>query len=981
MHTRAFLELLLPATGILFTATPAPVGWYNVAHESIDSAIHHVNLLTFEGRPAYFAMASYEKKKYWDDSARNQDGTHGRWRSRTQPNAKLIKSFYLDLDVEPGNPLKFDSKEHALTELRAFTKKVGLPRPMIVDSGGGIHAYWPLAAEVSTADWHPVAEQLKAICVHEGFHADRSLTSDHARVLRALGSYNTRRGAPVVLLSESGTFSFADIKHRIEDYAHGHGIPLVAATSRHDALPGAGAAIILGDNLGATNDPLNFDRIAFHCSQIGGQTATRGASTGEQLWRATLGVVKFCEPQDLAIRAVSDGHPDFDLGTAQTKIVNWSTGPTKCAHFHELNPQTCEACPHWQKLTSPAQLGRQVVQAPAPEVQVATPTGITSVTLPTPPTGYSRRSDGAVCRESEDKDGKVHHDVVCPYDLYPLTIRSQMSEDTEVDERSVWRVHLPIKAGEPPAARDFDLPLGMLPDLRALSKHLSSKGIVLSGDQIKMTQHYMSAYLQKLAKEAGRASLYERLGWYDDHQSFVLGDRILHRDGTATAHPPSDAVKAVTKGMLKSAGTLAGWQAAMQFYNKPGYEGHRFFIYASLASPLFHMNDTGNKGAVLCASGASGRGKTTCLKACSSVWGSPESLVTNGNKEGATTNALYSVMGTVHSLPFILDEVTERESDELRRLFLNVSQGEGKRRMGVDGVMKGKLDTWANLSLLSTNADTIAGIMGTGKDVEPHLMRLVNVEFAAVNTDAEGKIAADHFIRNLGQHYGHLGPIFMGIVIKEYEAIRRLYIRNVEKIDRMLASSNASAERYWSAVVAACFTAAQIASKAGLLAFPYEQDLQWMVGLLARQRETIRESTATPQELLVQFLDNYQRNTLVVSARNASNLDNVVHRPSDALLVRVEADGQYIFISRPAIMEWCTTARMPFRWFEMQLESAGVIVKRNAQKTLGADTIYSRGQSRCWQVDATKLGGYTAPIQPATAYALNVVPLAGKRSA
>ena len=119
----------------------------------------------------------------------------------------------------------------------------------------------------------------------------------------------------------------------------------------------------------------------------------------------------------------------------------------------------------------------------------------------------------------------------------------------------------------------------------------------------------------------------------------------------------------------------------------------------------------------------------------------------------------------------------------------------------------------------------------------------------------------------------------------------------------------------------------------------------------------------------------------MVSARNASNLDNVVHRPSDALLVRVEADGQYIFISRPAIMEWCTTARMPFRWFEMQLESAGVIVKRNAQKTLGADTIYSRGQSRCWQVDATKLGGYTAPIQPATAYALNVVPLAGKRSA
>jgi hypothetical protein len=965
MNTRDFLQLLTPRSGAIFIATPsAQGGWVNIPHRSLDKAVDLVNQLTFENRPAYFSMAGYDKDKYFDDAAQ-------KWRRRTQANARAIRSFFLDLDVKPGDPLCFDSKDQACQSLKAFVKKVGLPRPLIVDSGGGIHAYWPLVQDVTTAEWKPIAEQFKAICVHEQFNADRSLTSDEARVLRVLGSYNVKRSAPVSLMvPPPPPIAFEDFAQRITGYAGLHGVATTAGRSKVGTL-GSGPAVDVwgaGDNLGATNDPLNFDRIVFHCPQLQAQAGARGRDSGEQLWRAGLGIVKFCEQQAAAARVISDGHPDFDAQRTEQKIINWNAGPTKCTHFHQLNPSTCESCPHWGKLTSPAQLGRQIIDTPAPPMQITVPpapdaidqTPVTiTLTRPEFPTGYSRRADGAVVREHEDQDGKPTFETICPYDLYPLAIRSQNGTDTEIDEHSMWRAHLPLKRGAGTEPRDFAVPLGLLADQRGLSKLLFSKGVVLSGDQPKFTQLYMSAYLQKLAKEAGRDQLYERLGWHDGHETFVLGDRVIHRDGTSTPHTASDAIRATTKNGLKTAGTLAGWQQAMQFFNRPGYEGHRFFLYASFGSPLFHMNDTGNKGAMLAAGGASGRGKTTCLKACSSVWGSPEALVVNGNREGATTNALYSTLGTVHSLPFLLDDITERDSDELRRLALNISQGEGKRRMQADGTMVGRLDTWANLTLTSTNADTLTSLMSTGKDVDPHLMRVVSVEFALVDARADAKIEADRFIRAMGQNYGHAGALFMRYIAQHYEQVRKLYIRNVEKVDRLLASRNASAERYWSAVVAAAYTAAQIASKAGILDFPFEDDLKWMIALLTRQRESIREAGSTPVELLTQFLDGHVRNTLALSPKGATNLDNIVIKPFDELMIRHELDTDTIYVSRTAVMAYCAEHRTSFRVFEANLERDGVLAKRNAQKVLGADTVYSKGQTRCWMISGATLRSTT----------------------
>lgn len=984
MNTREFFELLLPDTGWIYTATMASSGngsyFVNTAHTSLDHAVHDINVLTFQQKPAYFAMATFKNDRTWDPTWVNRAGeVKGRWRTRTQANASLIKSFFLDLDVDADDPAhKFASKAEALAEFDAFKSKVGLPEPMVVDSGGGYHIYWPLSQAVNVDEWRVTADALKLICINSGFKADRSLTSDQARVLRALGGYNTRRDHGVELVRTTTPIAFETFKGVIDGYVS-HSGTVLPRPKQHVAtgVPAAVASMWGEGNLGTTSDPVNLDKVAFLCEQMGYQVGTRGEATGEKLWRAALGVAKFAEPADLAYRAVSDAHPDYDEQKTIIKLSNWRTGPTTCETFHTENPLTCEGCRFYTKITSPVELGRLVEDTPRPAVVVVDPiSGIPAVIkiidLPQP---YVRRKDGAIVVRSESEDGKTDDVLVSPIDFYPISIQRQSGTDGHIDEKSMWRAHLP-KIG----AQDFEVPMSMTGDGRKLGTFLPSKGMVLLPDQAKAIQTYMSAYLQKLSAESDREKLYEHMGWSAERTSFALADIVLHRDGTSTKTQPCRAVRTVTKEGMKSMGTLDGWRQAMHFYRGEGYEGHRMFIYAAFGSPLFHMNDTGNKGVVLSASGASGRGKTTCLLACASVWGEPHALVMNANKDGSTLNAMYESLGAFHSLPFLWDDATERESDDMKRLLLNVSQGEGKIRMKDGQGLSERRLSWELMMLMTSNIDERARTLASGKEVDPHLMRLVGVEFSLVATDHEAKRVADNFTRAIKQNYGHAGPLFMKAVVANYDVVRTKYINNVAKVDRMVNSSNASAERFWSAAVAACYTGASLAKHLGLLPaeFDIEADLQWMIGHLQKQRELIDESRQSPLEIVSEFLEEHISNTLTISMKQSGNLDNIVHKPFGALLVRANLDSCRIHMSRAAMMEYCRENKASFKTIEDDLFKLGILKNKNCLKVLGADTPYAKGQTRCWLLDATKLApSATTTIASATT-PTNVVPIGVK---
>ena len=105
----------------------------------LEDAVTVAENLKNEGYDAYYALATFEDGK-----------------SRKTANVKQLRSLFIDLDCGPGKP--YETQNEALVALRTFCKSVGIPKPTLVNSGGGIHAYWALKEPVSRETWLPLAE-------------------------------------------------------------------------------------------------------------------------------------------------------------------------------------------------------------------------------------------------------------------------------------------------------------------------------------------------------------------------------------------------------------------------------------------------------------------------------------------------------------------------------------------------------------------------------------------------------------------------------------------------------------------------------------------------------------------------------------------------------------------------------------------------------------------------------------------------------
>ena len=95
--------------------------------------------------------------------------------------------------------------------------------------------------------------------------------------------------------------------------------------------------------------------------------ATSTIYVPEPLWHLGLGVFAFIEADgDECAHEWSSDDDRYDYNQTQGRLDRLrvtTTGATTCARFHQENPETCEACPHWQKIKSPIALCRRNDQA------------------------------------------------------------------------------------------------------------------------------------------------------------------------------------------------------------------------------------------------------------------------------------------------------------------------------------------------------------------------------------------------------------------------------------------------------------------------------------------------------------------------------------------------------------------------------------------------------------------------------------------
>jgi hypothetical protein len=141
-----------------------------------------------DGFETYHACASYREPMNDRPGIPAKDKRFG----RTKHNIFGAKAFWLDIDVGPGKP--YGTIEAAYAALATFCRVLDLPDPIVVESGSGLHVYWPLRHMLDRPAWERYANGLKRLCVKHGLHVDQSRTTDISSVLRTPGRCGPRFG-------------------------------------------------------------------------------------------------------------------------------------------------------------------------------------------------------------------------------------------------------------------------------------------------------------------------------------------------------------------------------------------------------------------------------------------------------------------------------------------------------------------------------------------------------------------------------------------------------------------------------------------------------------------------------------------------------------------------------------------------------------------------------------------------------------------
>jgi hypothetical protein len=355
-----FLKLILPEQGYYIAAikrSGAKGFKPSVFAPTIEELWTNVENAGQDGYETYHACAAYKEAR--NDPLGTPDGQ--KRFGRTKHNALGVKSFWLDIDAGPRKP--YSSQKEAVDALAAFCRALNLPPPIVASSGSGLHVYWPLARILDPDTWKRYAEGLKRLCTTYGLHADPARTADISSVLRTPGTYNRKHGIARKVECDP---AFLEIRpYEIERFSVLLEHEVTEPTSSRKKPVTEKLLSIVPEH-----PPVFGQEIVKHCGQLQELRDRRG-NIDEPPWYAALGVLAYCEDGNDLGHEWSKGHPRYTYEETQTRLDRASrlSGATTCQRFHRLNPATCEACVHWQKINSPIVLGRRQVSPQVPDPQ------------------------------------------------------------------------------------------------------------------------------------------------------------------------------------------------------------------------------------------------------------------------------------------------------------------------------------------------------------------------------------------------------------------------------------------------------------------------------------------------------------------------------------------------------------------------------------------------------------------------------------
>jgi len=896
--------------------------FYTTKSEALYSALQ----LDANGFDTYFALATFE------------DGT-----SRTAANAAHFRALFLDLDCGPGKD--FADQSTALVALRKFGKKLKLPRPMVVDSGRGLHVYWPFMEAVSAADWLPVAKALKRACAALDFGADPGVTADAARVLRVPGTHNYKDdpARPVrVLGGEPVTpTTLAKMRDCLSEYAGriqaAPTVPALAALSEEKRMQlNAATQRMHANSTSSFKKILKRSFKGTGCEQIRWAAANQ-ADTPEPLWWGVLSVAQACEDRAKAIHAVSQEHPGYDPEVTETKAAR-TGGPFKCATFNDVRPGVCEGCPHWGKIAGPIMLGRKVKEA-EPELEIVEPdetsedidTGAVKVeqrsaetqekrtyTIPPYPEPFFRGAHGGIYRreKQKDDDGNIESIDVPVYlnDFY----YSRRIFDPDDGETLLARLHLPHDG-----VREFLLPLTKATSKEELRRALSNYGVSCNHKEWDQLMTYTNTWTNHLQSSQAADVARRQFGWTSPEMtSFIMGDREIFGD-RVEYNPPSSKTAFLFPAFEKR-GTLEGWKETANFYNRTGMEMYQFVVALALASPLVAMTPA-NAAVFLMHTEDSGFGKTTTQQFAFTAFAGYERFI---GKQKDTDNSRMNRVELLKNIPYMYDEATNKSPQEASDFIYTIHAGAQKTRMKSSAnEERAQGEMWKLSVVMSANQSLVAKVMMQKEGPKAEIQRIL--EYEPTRFGFTSKSETDAFQQRVGKDAGHAAEPFIQYIIENREEVKTLLDSVQKRIDK---ACNLKAEnRYWSITASVALTGALIAKEIGLVQYDIAKLFDWTIDMI---RDNQRRDAAVQLDgstLLSEYVAENYNNILWIkstedlrTAKHGGGMDSLVtpeQLPRGKLVARYETDLKRLFLVTRPFQKWCSERQINY----------DALVKRMAQ--------------------------------------------------
>jgi len=840
MTSQEFLATVLPTSGIYCAVELSTAKKEHVFVNTIDELYNTAMAFDEKGYNTFYALASFNEKK------------------RTADSASKMKSLFLDIDCGVGKD--YENKGQAATALDLFlgdTDLNTLGTPFIVSSGGGLHVYFPLEEEVDIAVWKPVAENLKRLAKKHGFNIDASVTGDVARILRVPDTHNYKEAKPrkVSIKVKGDVFNFEALSTHLREaigVASYEGLPALQLPGNRPKLPPNANSVKLIEN------SVTFFKNITTCGQIKYYKEHATKDGMEPLWRGILSIAKSCADGVEEGLALSAMHP-YDLDRHNTKW-NQIKGPYKCLKLDEANPGVCTNCSHYGKITNPLALGREIkvdnepkeivvdrIQEKEVSANLNDETEPVKITRPTPPKGFGFGANGGVFMDrmvEDEQGGKSRKQVMLlPYDLFAVDILNNKGDHI---------VHL--MAFRPDGAIDVLIPQKSIVSKEETVKALANQNIIAAfgAGNDKNLFDYVRGCVEFISANKKAIPIPSSCGWQED-ETFVYNSRIFAPNGTEI-YVPTPALDNINQS-TKPTGTLDNWK---KVFNMLIAKGEWQVLAMSLVGPASILMDfTGYNGCVYhLGSSKSGMGKSLALELAASFFGHPERYRVT---QSTSIVASQQRQGLLNSLPFIIDETTNKSRDDfewLPEFLLDLTQGKGKDRMK-QGSNEERINdtTWKLLVLFSSNTHVMDFLSGARKHAsQAEMFRLLELQ---MNKKLKWTAEEAEALSLLKKNFGVAGRELIRWIVRNRETAKQVLAETKAKL-KVEFESNED-ERYWTAGNSCIIAVVQLLGKkyANIIDIPVKPIVEVLRMMVYSARGIIHSSERTAEDVLNAYTREY----------------------------------------------------------------------------------------------------------------------------